>query len=306
MNRAEVITWLKAGDPVIEYLTDKYLLDLAPQFCTTGYISRYLENYNLSTNEWGGGIYSPLWISSHYTLLELKYMEVDCHHPYIQDGTKKLLNGLWFDHGRVSKRRYQDMCMSAMLLSVVSFAKLDDDRLNEIVDYILSHQMSDGGWNCAWDSSTRRSTKSSFHTTISVLEALSDFKRYGYHYRLQEINQSITAAEEYLLTRRLLYSLSKDKIADLEFTQFHYPVRYRYDCFRALEYFVDANHPYDERMNEALHLIKVKIKDGPIPVGKQYSGKIHFRLEKTKDGRFNTFRALKILKAYDHDFYSSL
>lgn len=66
--------------------------------------------------------------------------------------------------------------MSAMLLSLVCYGKIDDFRINEIVDYILGHQMNDGGWNCAWDSVHNRSVVSSVHTTISVLEAFADYE----------------------------------------------------------------------------------------------------------------------------------
>ncbi|MEA4961131.1 hypothetical protein [Lutispora sp.] len=66
-------------------------------------------------------------------------MEIHPDNPYYQDGTKKVLNDLWKNHGKVSKAKYQDMCMSAMLLSLVCYGRLHDFRTNEIVDYILEH-----------------------------------------------------------------------------------------------------------------------------------------------------------------------
>lgn len=306
MENKSVVEWLISGDSAIKYLTEKYLLEQDVCQENKGYIQQYFSLFDEETNEWGGGIYSPLWISSHYTLLELKYMEANHDHSFYQSGAKKLLDGLWFNYGKVSTRRYQDMCMSATLLSIICYGRFKDTRINEIVDYILAHQMKDGGWNCAWDSSTRKSNRSSFNTTICVLECFADYEKYGYTYRINDIKDKVKQGQEYLLTRKLIYSISRNKIAHPDFTKFFYPTRYKYDCFRALEYFADIQFSFDDRMNEALDLIVYQLKDGAILTGKKHSGKIHFRLETTKFGRFNTYRALKILKSYKPNFFQEI
>lgn len=304
MTPKEIINWLQIGDPVIVHLVNRNLLEDKNSFHQNkGYIEKYLNLYDTKTNTWGGGIYSPLWISSNYTLLELKYMEITFNHPIYQKASLKLLEGLWFNKGKVSPRRFQDMCMSAMLLNILCYGRVEDPKINQIIDYILGHQMSDGGWNCAWDSTSNKSSKGSFHTTISVLEALSEYKKSGYVYKSEEVEEKIRFGEEYLLDRKLMYSLSKNIIADINFLDIHYPPRYRYDSFRALEYFVDKDYPYDPRMEEVLILVKDLLSQGPLPIGKQYSGKRHFRLENTKKGRFNTYRALKIIKKYDPELF---
>jgi len=272
----QIIDWLLEGDIVIQHLTNKYLLDRSFNHNNEGYIAKYLDLYDTVEQEWGGSIYSRKWISSTYTLLELKYMEVHYDHPYYQDATKKVLNGLWDNHGKISKTRYQDMCMSSMVLSLVCYGKINDSKTNEIVDYILAHQMDDGGWNCAWDSVHNRSAVGSVHTTISVLEAFTDYEKYGYSYRLSEIKQQIALGQEYLLSRQLFKSLKTGKVIHSDMTSFHYPCRWKYDCFRALEYFVHIEHPYDNRMQDALNLVKTALKKGYINRGKSYSGKNSF------------------------------
>lgn len=301
-----IIDWLLEGDIVIQHLTNKYLLNRSFDHNNGGYIARYLDLYDTLKQEWGGSIYSNKWISSTYTLLELKYMDIHFDNPYYQNATKKVLNGLWQDHGKVSKTRYQDMCMSAMLLSLVCYGRITDHRINEIVDYILAHQMNDGGWNCAWDSAHNRSSVSSVHTTISVLEAFWDYKKYGYDYRLTEIEQQAALGQEYLLKRNLFKSLKNDEAIHHDMINFHYPCRWKYDCFRALEYFVHIGHPYDSRMQDALNLVKAALKKGYINRGKAYSGKIHFPLESGIKGRFNTYRGLLILKHFDDKAYHEI
>ncbi len=301
-----IIDWLFKGDIIIQYLTNVYLLKKPFDHHNEGYISEYLKLYDQKNHVWGDGIYSPKWISSTYTLLELKYMEIQYDHRFYQQATRKVFNGLWFNKGKVYRNRKQDMCMSAMLLSLISYGRIQDDRISEIIDYILDHQMSDGGWNCRWDAIPNRSIVGSVHTTLSVLEAFSDYEKYGYKYRLDDIKKQVLKAQEYLLKRDLFKSLKTKKMIHKDMIGFHYPTRWKYDCFRALEYFVDVKHMYDSRMKDALDILKEQLSKGYIHKGKAYSGKVHFILEKGSKGRFNTYRALRILKYYDFKAYQNI
>ena len=70
----KIIDWLLEGDIVIQHLTNKYLLGRSFEHNNRGYIAKYLNLYDNAEQKWGGSIYSGKWISSTYTLLELKYM----------------------------------------------------------------------------------------------------------------------------------------------------------------------------------------------------------------------------------------
>ncbi len=302
----KIIEWLFEGDVVIQYLTRKYLQESPADHHNLGYIGTYLDLYDETNKEWGGGVYSPKWISSTYTLLELKYMEIQANHAYYQNATKKVLQGLWFNKGKVYRTRHQDLCMSAMLLSLVCYGKIQDHRINEIVDYILAHQMKDGGWNCAWDSMKAPSSVGSVHTTLAVLEALADYEKHGYTYQGEKIKTQIALGQEYLLSRHLYQSLKTGQVIHEDMIKFHYPYRWKYDCFRGLEYFAQINYPLDHRMQEALNLVKESLKKGYVNRGKSYSGQTHFPLESGSKGRFNTYRALFILKRYDGEAYQKI
>lgn len=302
----KIIDWLLEGDIVIKHLTNKYLLNRPFDHNNGGYIARYLALYDTAERKWGGGVYSPKWVSSTYTLLELKYMEIDYNHPYYQDAVKRVFDGLWKNGGRVYKTRYQDMCVAAMLLSLVCYGKIDDARTKENVDYILAHQMSDGGWNCAWDLENSPSCVGSVNTTLLVLEAFADYENNGYSYRLAEIKEQAAFGQEYLLSRKLFKSLKTNAVIHPEMARFHYPCRWKYDCFRALEYFANISYPYDDRMNETLEMVKIALKKGYINKGTSYTGKIHFPLEIGAKGRFNTYRGLHILKHYDNEAFQKI
>lgn len=301
----KIIDWLLDGDIVIQHLTNRYLLGRAFDHEDKGYIARYLELYNAAERGWGGSVYSNKWICSTYTLLELKYMEIHPENPCYRAGAERALESLWKNKGKRTGSRFEDMCVSAMLLSLVCYGKISDSRINEIVDYILAHQMVDGGWNCAWDSTHNRSTVGSVHTTISVLEALADYKNYGYKYRLDEASQKAYIGQEFLLRRNLFKSLTTGEPIHREMIRFHYPCRWKYDCFRALEYFAQIGRTYDARMQDALNLTKAAVLKGGVNRGTSYAGKIHFPLESGAKGRFNTYRALFILKYYVPDAYET-
>lgn len=302
----KIIEWLKNGDATLTYLTSKYLLEESAKQKDEGYIERYLSLYDESQQGWGDNIYNGKWISTTYTLLELRYMEISPNHPYYQDSARKVLDELWKNHGRVSKTRFQDMCMSGMALSLACYGKIEDDRTNEIIDYILDHQMVEGGWNCAWDNPRSYSVKASVHTTITILEALFDVDAMGLTYRQNERDDAVRNAEKYLLDREFFLSITTKKPIHVEMTRWHYPVRWHYDCFRGLEYFARAKRKYSESMDKVLDMIRQEMERGPINKGKAYSGKIHFPLEQGRKSRFNTFRALLILKQYDWKFYNEI
>ncbi len=299
------IDWLLKGDPVIQYLAKKYLLDEKTPYQDKGYIDRYFKLYDVKKRMWGGGIYSPKWISTHYTLLELKYMEVDPMNQIYQEAVLNLLDHLWFNKGLVAKKRYQDMCVVAMLLGMACYGQMQDERMNQMIDYILKHQFRDGGWNCEW-SREKKPKKSSLHTTISVLEALFEYEKNECDYRFDDIARAVPKAWEFILRKRLFRSVRTQEVINHDMMTFHYPTRWKYDAFRALEYFQMIKLPYDMRMQEALDLIVAQMEKGYITPGKQYSGKIHFKVEETKESRFNTLRALKIIKFYDPQSYQKI
>lgn len=287
----KVIDWLLEGDTVIQYLTKEYLLEEPFEHHNEGFIADYLVFYNEEKQMWGNNTYSNKWISSTYTLLELKYMEMSYDHPVYQEATKKVLNEEWHNRGILKSDRYLDMCVAGMIVGLAAYGRIQDPKLQEIIDYILEHQQPDGGWNCRWDAlGDSRSIVSSVHTTISVLEGLADYEHNNYTYRLEEVRQAVAPAQEYLLERHLFRSLTTGNIIKSEFKTFHYPTRWKYDCFRALEYFVKVNHDYDERMDEALELVRRLLEKGYIGKGTTYPGKTYFPLEESNKGRFNTYK----------------
>src|ERR1700692_3462776 len=72
-----------------------------------------------------------------------------------------------------------------------------------IIDRLLAEQLPDGGWNCE---AANGSTRSSFNTTICVLEALLAYERATG--ASPKVSEAGVRGQEYLLERRLFHRLS--------------------------------------------------------------------------------------------------
>lgn len=301
----DLIKWLMEGDPSIKYQTSKYLLcedksiyeKYQQDIHKSGWGKRLVDLWDPKTKRWGGGIYSPKWVSTTYTMLDIKNFGIDPNLDCYQQSAVLLVDELWVN--RSPKKVYPlDLCICGMLLNLCCYGSVMHPALNAIVDTILDYLMDDGAWNCALYEHPHHS---SLHTTINVLEGLLEYKNNGYDYRLDEIKKAVSSAHEFILCHRLYKSDKTGEVINKAFTMLSYPPRWRYDILRALYYFVKSDVPYDERMSDAIQVLKNKQrKDGSWPVQQKYSGRVHFDFEKTGGpSKINTLRALQVLNKYD-------
>ncbi len=303
-----IIDWLLQEDVSIQYLAKKYLLNeeedqlhtLRKRIAEEGWGKRLLEERG-ATGHWGKGFYQPKWISSHYTLLDLRYLEIEPVEP-IKETIALIIEQSKAPDGSINEsktKRSGDLCVNGMFLNYASFFGVPEQELKSIVDYILENKMPDGGFNC--EAKTKGATHSSMHTTISVLEGIWEFIKAGYQYRVDKLDQVRQDADEFLLMHRLYQSDKSGEIIDKKWTMLSFPSRWRYDILRALIYFVDCGRPYDTRMNGAIDVLNKKIrKDGTWPVQMKHPGQVHFDMEKPgTSSRFNTLRALRVFKEYE-------
>lgn len=306
MRFQKLIYWLLRGDPAIRYQLHRDILGsdsdklkvLKANMINQGWVKRLLDKQN-EDGIWGGGLYSPKWISSTYTLLLLKRLSISKSNLQARKGTLILLEkGLNKDGGiNFSKTiASSETCITGMVLSLLSYFQIKDERVKNIINYLINEQMSDGGWNCQKKNGAKHS---SMHTTINVLEGLLEYKKVFDYKETKIINMEIKA-HEFLLQHRLYKSDKTGQIIDRKFTYLSFPPRWYYDILRVLEYFYFYDKEYDNRMDDALNLlIKKKNKDCKWPLQGKHKGKEFFELENNlKESKINTLRALRILKKY--------
>lgn len=183
MNSKQIIDWLLEGDVTIQYQVWRDLLGidkkkLQDRIVNEGWGQKFISERK-SNGHWGDRFYQPKWISTHYTLLDLRNLELPPTNETVQDTIELVIqNNLAQDGGiQLGPSTYQlsDICVNGMFLNYASYFKTPEKKLHSVIDSILREIMPDGGFNCR---TTRSGAKhSSLHTTISVLEGLTEFQK---------------------------------------------------------------------------------------------------------------------------------
>jgi hypothetical protein len=295
-----VTEWLLEGDPAIRWQVMRDLTD-EPRGAVEGERSRVasqgwgarLLGLQDEDGQWGGGPYSPKWTSTTYTLLLLRHLGIDPADRRVQDAIGRVSAGVLMTKTRPFFEYTGETCVTGMVLALSSYFR-GADGTDRQVDWLLDEQRADGGWNCETSSS-----RSSFHTTISVLEGLLEHEEAGPS--AANIEAARARAHEYLLERRLLRSLSTGELVNSRWTLFSFPPRWHYDVLRGLDYLRDAGVSPEHRVEEAVDLVESKRdKEGRWPLQNHYRGREHFSMEPGpgKPSRWNTLRALRVLRWY--------
>jgi hypothetical protein len=188
-----------------------------------------------------------------------------------------------------------ETCVTGMVLSILSHFEVEDDRLERIVDYLLAEQMPDGGWNC--QRRHAHATHSSVHTTISALEGLWHYQRHRGE-RRRAAGAAQARGRGFLLDHRLFRSHRTGEVIKPAFLRLAFPPRWHYDVLRALDHFQAAGAPRDERLAEAVELLRAKRgPHGRWALEHRHRGPVFFQLERPGGGsRWNTLRALRVLR----------
>jgi len=292
--------WLLDSDPSIRWQVMRDLGGEAndavaaerSRIASEGWGAKLLDRQR-PDGKWGDGTSEPQWASTLHTLLLLRVMGLDPGSARTRAMVRVVRDRVtWgpefgdspFFEGEV------EPCINGGTLALGSYFGESSDRL---VDRLLGEQLKDGGWNCEAE---RGSVRSSFHTTICVLEGLLEYEK------AKGANAAVTnaraRAHEYLLERRMFRRLSTGKVIDPSWTRFSFPTTWHYDVLRGLDYLRGAGVERDERVAEAIGLVlKRQHQNGRWPLHKPHADPIHLDMEggQGKPSRWNTLRALRVL-----------
>jgi hypothetical protein len=310
MTTQEIIVWLLNGDVSLKYQVYRDLLgtdrkDLQDKIAHEGWGKQFLSKRN-PKGHWGDRFYQPKWISTHYTLLDLRYLNLSPNNKLVQDSINQVLTSLKAEDGGIqlgpSTYHHSDVCVNGMFLNYASYFKAPEEKLHSVIGSLLNEIMPDGGFNCR--AKTSGAKHSSLHSTLSVLEGLYEFQKAGYTYRCDDISKAIHSAEKFILLHRFFLSDRTGEIIHNDFLKLRYPCRWKYDVLRALDYFQYAHRPWDDRMQEAIDvLLQKQNKEGTWNIQAAHPGELHFVMEKAgTPSRWNTLRTLRVLKYFKHYF----
>ncbi len=292
------IQWLLDSDPAIRWQVMKDLTGEAPdaiaaeraRVATEGWGAELLSRQS-PNGSWTGGQWDLVTL---WGLVVLKDLGLD---PASKQARKmidrvdkrlvfKPLNKRPFLHGET------EPCINGRILGVGAYFKEPNDAL---ADQLLGEQLEDGGWNCE----APKSRRSSFHTTICVIEGLLEYERAGR--KSAAVTQARKRAENYLLERHMFRSLRTGEIIHKRWLRFSYPTFWHYDVLRGLDYLRSAGIKPDNRVDEAIEVvIERRHQNGRWPLNLLHPERIPLQMETevARASRWNTLRALRVLRWY--------
>ena len=152
------VEWLLDGDASIRWQTKRDLLD-APlddveqerqRVLTTGW---GIDLLGLQDPEgtWDGGLYSPKWTSTTYTLLLLYRCGLPARTPAALRAVELLWEGARFYDGGLTPARSieaPEACVTSIYITLARYFGYDDPRVDDALEWLLANELADGGWNC--------------------------------------------------------------------------------------------------------------------------------------------------------------
>jgi hypothetical protein len=239
---------------------------------------------------------APVWLPTLYTLLFLRATGVDRTEPTVDSAVARLEAGFRWDEEFGKKPFFEgevEPCINGGTLALGAYFGRPTESL---ACRLVAEQLDDGGWNCE----APKSARSSFHTTICVLEGLLEYERaVG---SAPEIAAARRRGEEYLLQRGLFRRCSTGEVANPAFLKFAFPPRYHYDVLRALDYLRNASAQPDARIGDAVHLVESRQQaDGRWLLDGAHDEALDFPFGESvgEPSRWNTLRALRVLRWYE-------
>jgi hypothetical protein len=296
------VDWLLDSDPAIRWQAMRDFADASPAEIATARarVPREGIGARILASQGADGSWhradAPVWVPTLYTFLLLRATGVDRADPVVESAVARLEAGFRWDeefHGKPFFEGEEEPCINGGTLALGGYFGRPTESLARL---LLSDQLQDGGWNCE----APKSTRSSFHSTICVLEGLLEYERaIG---PAPEIAAARRRGEEYLLERGLFRRRTTGEVANPEFLRFAFPPRYHYDVLRALDYFRDACVEPDARFEDALHIVESRRQaDGRWLLEGAYDEALAIPLSERvgEASGWITLRALRVLRWWE-------
>lgn len=308
-----VIRWLLDSDPSIRWQTMRDLTGAPAQevaaerarVATEGLGARLLALQG-ADGRWGGAAWNRGWNSTMHVLMLLRNLGLDPASGEARRAVNLVRDRVtWkgcgpqecddnpFFAGEI------EPCINGQVGAVGAYFGQD---IRQSVHRLLTVQLPDGGWNCE---AANGSTRSSFNTTICVLEALLEHELAGGG--SPAVTEARLRGQEYLLDRHLFRRRStgevieRDRKGGASWTSFAFPTWWHYDVLRGLDYLRRASVTPDDRVAEAIALVESRRDgNGRWLLETRYPGQMPVEIDEGqgRPSRWITLHALRVLDWY--------
>jgi len=183
-----VLDWLLDSDPAIRWQALRDLGDAPAEVvaaersrvATEGWGARLLALQG-EDGQWEGGALFPAqrtaikgqpWTATAFSLVSLSDFGVDPRSEQLRRVVAQVRDHSRWEHaGQPFFAGEVEPCINGMTVALGAYF---DQDVDEVVARLVGEQLEDGGWNCEAENG---SVRSSFHTTIRVLEGLLAHER---------------------------------------------------------------------------------------------------------------------------------
>ncbi len=175
MSYDELIQWLLEGDVAIQYQVHRDLLwdsrkDLQAKILKEGWGAQLLMLQH-PDGHWGRSFYQPKWTSSHYSLLDLRNLNIVPGNSQIGQSIQMIVRDQKSRDGGINPSgtiHQSDVCINGMFLNYACYFGVEEKGLQSVVDYMLDQRMPDGGFNCRWNTLRALRVLNYFEGNINV------------------------------------------------------------------------------------------------------------------------------------------
>lgn len=248
---------------------------------------------------WNGPEEGQPWTSTTHVLSQLREFGLDPASERMQRAVELIgANVRWEHDNQPYWEGEVEPCINGITVANGTYFGVD---MSPVVERLVGERLEDGGWNCEAENG---SVRSSFDTTINVLEGLLEYERAAGG--TPESGEARRSGEEYLLKRHLFRRLSTGEPADPRYLYFLHPNRWHYDVLRALDYFRASSlltgAAPDPRLGEAIdHVRSRRLEDSRWPLDWNPTGRAWFDVDDGagQPSRWVTLRALRVLRWWE-------
>jgi hypothetical protein len=302
-DKTAVIDWLLAGDPSIRWQvmhdltheSDEVVAAERSRVASEGWGARLLDSQT-PEGHWSDD-QDHGWMTTNDVLTLLRQLGVPPEDERVRNVIGRVVDGIkwWQLDGRPFFDGETEPCINGRILASGAYFGADVEKT---LARLLGEQLEDGGWNCEAPPSKR----SSFHSTICVLDGLLAYETA--RGPKPEVTEARIRGQNYLLERRMLRSLTSGDIINSRWAQLSFPPTWHYDVLRGLDYLRSAGVTPHERLSEAIALVEnARDANGRWPQDVRHSDEriqipVDVETEVGAANRWNTLRALRVLDWY--------